>query len=108
MTLFAEYIKELAGKEIIESEKGFATYYFFKDYCYIEDIYVRPDFRKDHVAASMADDIAVIAKSQGYSKLAGSIKPSNKNSTASMKVLLAYGFKIDSCVNDAIALVKEI
>ncbi len=45
MSLYGEYIKELQGKDILENENGFATYYPFQDGMYIENIYVRPAFR---------------------------------------------------------------
>lgn len=108
MSLFAEYIEELARKSIIESDRGFATYYELPGGMYIEDIYVRQEFRNEAVAAEMANQIAQIAVAKGIKKLIGSVKPSNKNSTTSMKVLLAYGFKLESACNDGIILVKEI
>lgn len=107
MSLYAEYLK-LNGKEIIEMDEGYATYFDFNDGIYIEDIYVRPEFQKQGIASKIADVIAMIAKAKGFTKLYGSIRPSYKYSTESMKILLAYGFKINSSVNDAIALVKEI
>lgn len=108
MSLYADYINERTGKEIVESDKGFATYYFHKDGCYIEDIYVQPDYRKSGEASNMANKIAEIAKSKGINKLYGTVCPSANNSTDSLKVLLAYGFKLDSSISNLIALVKEI
>ncbi len=108
MSLFAKYIEELAGKEIIEDELGFATFYQVNDGMYIEDIFVLPYARKSGHASLYADKIAVIAQERGLKKLYGSIKPSNKTSTEAMKTLLAYGFRIDSSAMNAIALVKEL
>lgn len=108
MSLFAEYIKELKGKSIIEDEKGFATYFAIPGGMYIEDIYVKQAYRKDGIASYYADEIVKEAKKLGLNKLYGSVNPSNNNSTISMKVLLSYGFKIDSSANDAIVLSKEI
>lgn len=108
MSLFAKYIEEIAGKEIVEDQLGFATFYPVNDGMYIEDIYVVPHARKAGVASVYADKIALIAKDRGFKKLYGSIKPTNKTSTDAMKALLAYGFKIDSSAMNAIALVKEL
>lgn len=109
MSTFGEYIKEREGKEIIEDERGFATYLFQENgSCYIESIYVRPDFRKTGVAAEMADKIVEIAKKRGAKELLGSVSPSTKGSTASVRVLLAYGFSLDSSANNFILFRKDI
>ncbi len=108
MSLFADYIKEHSGKEIIEDSCGFATFYVVRDGIYIEDIYVVPSFRKAKHASYYADEITKIAKERGFNKLFGSVRPSANYSTDSLKILLAYGFKLDSSAIDAIAFVKEI
>lgn len=107
MSLFGQYVREL-GKEIVEDDRGFATFYEFGDGIYIEDIYVIPEFRNENVASQMADLIVCVAKERGLTKLYGTVKPTNKGSTVSLKVLLGYGFKLESSINDAIGFVKEI
>lgn len=109
MSLYGQYIKEREGKDIVENDYGFATYMINKDNsCYIESIYVIPDARHDHVASQLADEIAYIAKSQGCNTLLGSVSPSANHSTSSLKVLLAYGFQLDSATNNFILMRKEI
>jgi len=108
MSMYGEYIKERENIEILENDKGFATYYFINNGCYIRDIYIKSDYRKDGEASKLADEISKIAKEKGCNKLIGSICPSTNGSTDSLKVLLAYGFKLDSATNNFIALIKEI
>ena len=72
------------------------------------DIYVEPDHRRSNIAALMADEIAKIAKTQGYSKMLGSVCPQAQGATNSMKVLLAYGFKLAFCTENMIYFQKEI
>lgn len=107
-SLYSSYIYEREGKEIVESEKGFATYNYINNGCYIQDIYVKPEFRKEGIASKMADQIAEIAKSKGYKKLFGSVCPSANGSTESLKVLLAYGFKLSESSNNFIILEKDL
>lgn len=108
MSLFAEYIQEREGKHIVESDKGFATYTFVGDGCYIEDIYVAKKYRKHGQAAEFADQIAKVAKEKGFHKLYGTVAPGANGSTDSLKVLLAYGFKLHSSNQNLIVMVKEI
>lgn len=108
MSLYAEYIREREGKEIVEDEKGFVTYTFVPEGCYVVDIYVKPEFRKQGHAAALTDVVACVAKGKGCSKLIGSVCPQAKGSTDSLKALLAYGFQLDSCAPNLIYLKKEL
>lgn len=110
MSLYADYLREKTTDNIIETDKGFATYRYLDNNktVYIVDIYVRPDFRKTDVASTMADTIVEEAHKKGCNKLLGSVVPSNKNSTISMLVLLAYGMDLDSSSNDFVVFKKEI
>ena len=107
-SLYAAYVKERENKDIIESDKGFATYIFMEDGVYIEDIYVHPEYRKTDIASAMADEIAHIARGKGLKKLYGSVVPTARNSTASLKVLLAYGFTLQNSSNNFIWFSKDI
>lgn len=110
MSLYGEYIQELHKKAIVEDEFGFATYFINKETksCYIEDIYVVPEAREKHAASKYADKITEIAKEYGCDKLYGTVVTTNHNPTRSAKVLLAYGFKIDTALNNLIIFIKEI
>ena len=108
MSLYAEYCKERGIKHVIESDVAFCTYFFLQDGAYIEDIYVKPDYRKSDIASQMADQVAVIAKEKGFNKLYGSVVPTAKGSSESLKVLFAYGMRLDSAGPNAIITVKDI
>lgn len=109
MSLYGDYIKERENKEIIENEYGFATYQFLPEgRCYITDIYIHPDHRCIGAAALLADRIADIAKDKGCKVLLGSVCPQANHSTESLKILLAYGFKLDCAEKNFILFAKEI
>lgn len=115
MSLYSEYILEREGKRTVENEKGFATYTFDVrsqtddiPRCYIETIYIKPEFRNSGAAKELADRIVIEACRVGCKFLLGSVSPSTKNSTDSLKVLLAYGFKLDSSDKNFILFSKEI
>ena len=112
MSMYASYVRERMGDEIVETEQGFATYRYLKDggvdAVYIIDIYVRTDFRKNNVASNLADHIVESAKHKGCKRLIGTINPSAKNSTDSLRVLLGYGMELYWCSQDIITFKKEI
>lgn len=112
-SLYSQYIFEREGKQILEVEEGFAVYSFLTDTqgvwaVYIEDIFVVRGSREAGVAASIADSVADKAIQAGCKRMYGSVAPKANNSTASLKVLLAYGFQLDSCTSDLILFKKEL
>lgn len=109
-SVFAEYIREKSNDYLIEKEYGFATYRFINEgkSVYIVDIYIRPKDRKLGLASGLADQIISQAKAQGCTEAIGSVVPSSKGSTLSLKVLLAYGMSLQSSGQDFIFLRKDI
>lgn len=109
MSLYSNYLREKTQDHIIEMDQGFATYRFMDEKTvYIVDIYVLPDFRKQNLASTIADTIVDVARKKGCNKLLGSVVPSNKGSTISLKVLLGYGMTLKSSSNDFVVFEKEI
>jgi predicted GNAT family acetyltransferase len=108
LSLYGQYVIEREGMEIIETEISFVTYYFVEKECYIKDVFVKEEHRKTGEATRLGDEVAKIAKSKGCTKLYGTVCPTAKGSTESLKFLLSYGFKLDSSVANFIALVKEL
>jgi len=104
-----EYLKEVnTGKDVFYDDRGFATYQINGEECYIMDIYVKPEHREGRVASYYADEIAKIAKENNCTYLTGSVVPSARNSTKSLKVLLGYGFELSYSVENFIAFKKEL
>ncbi len=108
MQKLLDYFKEREGFDAIITDEGFASYKITGEECYIRDIWVHRDFRKKGIASEMADDIAEIAKKAGCTYLTGSVSTTANNSTESVLVLLAYGFKIHSVVQYGIFFRKEL
>lgn len=104
----AAYIKEREGFESLITDEGFASYRILGEECYLKDIYVYPDYRKQGVASEIADEIAALAKKEGCKFLTGSVCTTAKNPTDSTAVLIAYGFKITATVQNGILFRKEI
>lgn len=107
-SLYAKYIQEREGKEIIESGIGFMSFKIQGEECYIADVYIEPEFRKSGIATELCDKIAKVAKERGCKYLSGTVTPSLKGATVSLISQLNYGFKLHSCVDDFIILKKEL
>jgi len=109
MSHFANYIKEREDKQILENEKGFATYKIYDNgECYLQDIYVAPEFRKQHVGSGMVDRVSDIARKHDCHTLIGSICLDDKNATKNMQIWLGYGFQLYKNVGTMIFLRKDL
>ena len=108
MSLYGDYILEREGQSILENDDGFATYQFFGNVCYIINIYVVPEKRKTKVASQLADKICEIARLHDCTQLMGSVSLCTSNPTASIKVLLAYGFYVTEFKNDLLWFKKDL
>lgn len=108
-SLYAQYVQERTDDHVIETDHGFATYrYVNEKSVYIVDIFIMPESRKSGAAAMLADEIVRLAKVRGCNELFGSVIPSTKGSTTSLKVLLGYGMALHSAANDFIIFRKDI
>jgi len=102
------YISEREGFNIVESDKGFATYKINGEECYIRDIYIRPEFRDKDIAKQMLDEVCRIAKEQGCNHITGSVDTNDKNATSNLKAAFVYGYRILRNNYTMILLIKEI
>jgi GNAT superfamily N-acetyltransferase len=108
MSLYGDYIKEREGKKIIEEDYGFVTYQIFGDQVYIEDMFIEKQCRRSGLAFQLADDVREKAKEHGCKKMLTSVVPSANGSTESVKVILAYGFRLMSAQDNFIMFEMEI
>ena len=93
-SLYAQYIAERESFSILETDKGFATYRTSSHICYLRDIFVLPEYRKEHYATFLADMVTRIAKELGCTILRGSVDCQTNNWNASCQVLEAYGMHV--------------
>lgn len=109
-SLYAQYLLERTDDHIIENGAGFVTYRYLNagKTVYIIDIYIVPELRKSGAATGLADRVVEEAKSKGAVELIGSVIPSTKNSTISLKVLLGYEMTLASSAQDFVIFKKEI
>lgn len=106
--MYLDYVKEREGFETLETEHGFAIFKIKGEECYIKEIYVKKEFRKEKRASSMADKIAAEAKAEGCKILSGSVSLECGDPTASIQVLLAYGFKVYQFHSNLLWFVKHL
>jgi len=108
VSAYKQYITERTNKEMIESDKGFIVYSITPNAIYVEDVWVAPAHRRNGVASKFGKMIEEIALERGLHIMLSSVDPRAKNATESLKFILEYGCKLDSCTENFILLKKEI
>lgn len=110
MSLYANYINERTFDYILEDDFGFATYRFINDNgVYLIDLYVVPEKRQKGLGKELVRKVEGIAKKQGCIFLLGTVVPTAKNSTESLKVMFSDPkMKLLSSSNDIIVFRKEL
>lgn len=89
--MMIDYFKERLGVEAIEKDAGFLIYKILGPECFIQDFYVKPPLRGKGVGSEMVKELESLAKTKGCSFLTASVHAPAKNSTDSLKVVLAMG-----------------
>ncbi len=108
MSLFAQYVNELTGGHVLEWSQGFIWYEIAGEECYAREVFVEPVARGTGLVRDMEAELIRIAKEAGCKRLAGSVIPSNANSTDSLKMMLAMGYKLRAATPNFISFVKDL
>jgi ribosomal protein S18 acetylase RimI-like enzyme len=105
---YGAYILEREGKRIIEDEHGFVTYKLMTDFIYLEDLYVKSEYRRAKHAYTYIDKVFEAAKDLKYNKVITSVSTAAAGVTRNVSGLIKYGFEIDSCDGQMIWFKKEV
>ncbi len=108
MSLYANYLKERHGVETIETPGGFLTYRIQAPECFLRDIYVAPEARREELGSVMVAKMEQIALEKGCKHVAATIVPSAAGATEALHAALHIGMRVAQVRGDAIILVKEL
>jgi GNAT superfamily N-acetyltransferase len=107
-SLHSQYVMEREGGHLIEYSWGFAIYKLYPDSCYLQDIFVVEEERKNGRGVQLLNEVVEIAKQKGLHKLAGSVVPNTPFGHTMLTIMLSLGFKLHAAQQDIVYLMKEI
>jgi len=108
MSLYAAYTKERENFETIELEHGFLDYKITGEECYIRNIYIVPEKRRQDTAIQLQVEVTKRALAAGCKFLVGTVAPSSTGSTMSATLLLKDGWQLSRCEKDLIIFIKGL
>lgn len=106
--MYFDYLSERLGYEHIQNECGFVVYQVVGKDCFIHELYVAPEYRRAAIATHLADNVQVIAKDAGCTRIWGQVIVSTKGATNALQAHLNWGLKLHSTESGCIITVKEI
>jgi ribosomal protein S18 acetylase RimI-like enzyme len=101
-SLYANYIKEREGIDILEMFYGFMTYKLMPEAktVYLRDCYVLPQYRGQAKVSEMAEIIEKIAFDNGCTISMTSVDLNTLSASKNLKTYLGYGFNVGSVQNN--------
>jgi GNAT superfamily N-acetyltransferase len=107
-SLYAQYVKEREGAEMLERPWGFAVYKWEKDHVYLQDIYVIPEKRKGGFGVGLMHAVADLAREKGLETMFGSVVPSTPFGHEMSQIMFKLGFRLHSSGHDIIYFRKDL
>lgn len=95
LDMFAAYLEEREGATLLRHTCGFGVYKNLLLHAgYLQDIWVKPEFRKKGVGREILAMAVAEAKKSNKTTLLGSTDVTANNATESAKAILSCGFQI--------------
>lgn len=103
------YVKELEGLEIIESNRGFATYKIKDEEkeLWVYDVFIRPDYRGCGIALRYMQELEELAMSSKCDSLMSITNKNNNNWQRSTDLLIEFGFIVEGISDDGTIFLKK-
>ena len=102
MSLYSEYIKESKGNTVVEDEMGFYEYSLKEECLYVENIYIKEEFRGSKNMFNYMIQMAEIAKAFDLHQLTGVVNVKHLNANYLMGLYLKNGGNVMLAQNDNI------
>lgn len=107
MELFDEYMAEREGATVLRNEDGFLSFRIEGDECLILNFYVCPQKRRQLSSFCLLEDLLDRVRLSKCRWLSACVFIYTRNSTESLKAILAFGLKAVKAENGCITFIKE-
>jgi len=110
MELYAAYIKEREGMDLIEKDYGFCTYKIINDYIYLADMFITKENRKNDLTRVLLEEVTSVGKNNDCKFVLGSFCLDTNNWQSGKALVKALGFKFfeKQKKTNMIYVIKEI
>lgn len=108
LDLYKQYLAEREGAHLIARPWGFAVYKLEPEVCYLQDIYVAPEFRQFGLGVELEQLVIAEALKAGYTAIMGSVVKSTPFGPQMHAIMLGLGYEELKEINDTTYYIKAI
>lgn len=107
-TLFAKYLSEREGKQIIEDERGFIVYKIVGEECYLAEGFVSEEARGSSAASDLFRHLLAAAQAEGCKAITANIHLIDPGAMRTLAAALKRGFRVASANNNVLLIIREV
>jgi len=107
-TLYGKYIQERQGAKILENPSAFIIYVLNGRECFIVDMSVDTEMRREGCGRELVDKLTVIAKDYGCEFITGNIHIKFENHTEVLSAAIRCGFYLVGAHDGTITIAKKV
>ena len=108
MSLYADYIKESKGNTVVEDEMGFYEYSLKEECLYVENIYIKDEYRGSKKMFKYMSELAEIAKAYDLPCLTAVVNVLNLNANSVLNYFITYGGRVFLAQNNNIYFTMSV
>lgn len=108
MNLYAAYVKEREGKDVLKNENGFITYKIIGQELFLADMFLVKKARGSEVVSQFIEKLVQIGKDNKCSHISANIHLADSGANRTLKAALKLGFKLINANNNILVIVKEV
>lgn len=107
-SLYANYIKEREGAEIVECAEGFITYKVVDKQCLLLDLFVKKESRKSGIFKLLFSKLEALAKKSLCEEIAARVFLVDPNHKTTILAAFSVGAEITDAHSGCIYLIKKL
>ncbi len=107
-TLYAKYIKERRGLDVLESEHGFLTYKMNGEECFIADMCIEEDRRTAGHGRVLTSALEALAKDAGCKYISANIDLNAGGANNCLLAAMTVGFEVRAANLNVLLIVKDL
>lgn len=106
--MWTEYMKERFGYSTLVEEYGFVSYTVELGTILLQEIYIKPEFRRVGKSKELLEKLEGIGKERSCSRVWAQVWTTDVGCSQTLKTALGLGFKVQDANNNRVVIVKEI
>lgn len=112
ISLYGQYVIEREGKQILETDSGFATYTIapteIGNQIFVHDLFILQNCRKSKEASNLVDQLLEIAADNNCTHAMSTVDPRTNGATTALKFQLHVGMNLYKTANGLVYLYMEL